>query len=297
MTQDIFVPSVLVDKVKIKPHQISSNMKDVLQWILESKFEGKCSYHGFIKPKSIKVHSYSMGKVFDMSLNGDVEYVIQYHADICNPAIGSIIPAIVTNKNNFGILAESFIDFAEPSKKANEMKTKNHNKRGRSILEIIIVKSHHIEKDIKFDKIKENDWVNVEILGKKFELNDKKLSAWGRIVKSSKNTLLDHIEIADENPNDQAENGDDDKDLQLGSDELSEDEQEQEQDQEQEDDEKEGGDDELVSKRKMAKIIPRKNMDEFDDENDISEEEADDGEDLDDDDLDEKSGDLDDTED
>ncbi len=195
--KDIFVRSILTDKVKIKPWDISSNVKEVIQWILENKFEGKCSYHGYIKPKSIKVHMYSLGKVIDMTLNGDVEYTVQYYADICNPAIGSIIPATVTNKNNFGILAEAFINV--------------QGKKKESILEVIIVKSHHTEKSIDFESVQLNQRVNIEIMGKKFELNDRKISAWGKMVKSSKNTLLDHVELQDERRDEQID-GDDEKD-------------------------------------------------------------------------------------
>jgi len=35
--KDIFVRSILTDKVKIKPWDISSNSKEIIQWILEKK--------------------------------------------------------------------------------------------------------------------------------------------------------------------------------------------------------------------------------------------------------------------
>lgn len=211
-TQDIFLRTVLTDKVVLKPWQLSSNSKEVIQFILKNKFEGKCSYHGYIKPGSIKVHNYSMGKVIDSSLNGDVEYFVQYNADICNPAIGSIIPAIVTNKNVFGILAEAFINIPDAKKNV-------------SILEIIVVKTHHTEKKIDFDKVKESDLIDIEIMGKKFELNDKKISAWGKIVKSKKRTLgLDHVELVNDQ-NLYIETNEDDKDSDQMSDNMSDDEQ------------------------------------------------------------------------
>lgn len=254
--QDIFIRTVLIDKVRLKPNQISSNLKDVLQWILEKQYEGKCSYHGFIRPNSIKVFNYSMGKIFDASLNGDVDYHVQYYAYLCNPAIGSIVPAIVTNKNNFGVLAESFVD---------------NYKRKDSVLEIIVVKSHQTDKSIDLDSLKENDKVNVEILGKKFELNDKKISAWGRIVKSSKNSLLDHVELIDEHTKDYIENIEDEK-TSLGSsdDDLSNDEEENEEEDE-EDERKTENDpeEEIIPPKKKkdyreAKILKKKSKKDID---------------------------------
>lgn len=236
IAQDIFIKSVVVDKVRIRPNDLSHDVKSILLRILQKKFEGICSHHGFIKPGSIKIIKYSMGKVLDVSLNGNVEYYIQYNADICNPAIKSIISAKVTNKNNFGILAECF------------MYSDNQNLKESSIMEIVIVKSHHTEKDIDFTKIKENDIVNIEILGKKFELNDKKIFAWGRIVKSMKNALLDQVELGDENVQDDIDDIDD-KDSQIESgDDLSDD----------ADDDNEKDDDE-VKKEKNRKDNTTKN--------------------------------------
>lgn len=200
-SQDIFVHTVLKNKVKLKPQLIGSNLKNVLEWTLKHRFEGRCSSHGYIKKNSIRVTNFSMGRIISSSLNGDSEFVVEYKADVCNPAINSIVQAIVTTKNNFGILAESYVMDGRDEGDAK------HDKHSLSILEIISVKTHHDSHEIDFDEVKEGDHINIQILGKKFELNDRKISAWGKLVTQSKNTLLDEVEYYENEDNDR--DGDD----------------------------------------------------------------------------------------
>lgn len=162
--QSIFIKnSGLQEKVKIKPSEIGNRIDDILTNILKQKFEGKCSYHGYIKPNSIILEEYSDGYVQTFTLNGDVIYNVKFSADICNPSIGTIIPAKVINKNKFGLLCES-ID--------------NEN-----ILEIVIARSMiNSENEISLDDIDINEKINIEIMGKRYELNDRKISIVGKVV-------------------------------------------------------------------------------------------------------------------
>ena len=165
----IFVSSMLNDKITIKPNMLSEDMQGLLEQTLRDKYEGVCSYHGYIKPDSIKVVKYSVGHVCAFSLNGDVMYRVMYQASVCNPVIGNIIRCNVVNMNKFGILAEATT-------------TANSAKR-TTVLDVIIPKnSPAIISEMDLESIKINDEIFVEIKGKKFELNDKKISIVGRVV-------------------------------------------------------------------------------------------------------------------
>ena len=110
-----------------------------------------------------------MGYVQTFSLNGDIIFNVSYYADVCNPAIGSIIEAKVVNMNKFGILAELSV-------------------KKDVILEIIVAKSMvNILNEIPIDNYSINDIITIEILGKKYELGDKKISIVGRTVKGAAN--------------------------------------------------------------------------------------------------------------
>ena len=177
-TTDIFIKTLLQDKVRIKPAELTSTIEQDILAILQNKFEGKCTKHGYIKNRSINIDKCGMGYVQTFSLNGDIIFNVSYYADVCNPAIGSIIDAKVVNMNKFGILAELSV-------------------KKDVILEIIIAKSMvNIVNEIPIDNYSINDIITLEILGKKYELGDKKVSIVGRTVKGAAN--LRHADGSEE---------------------------------------------------------------------------------------------------
>jgi hypothetical protein len=107
-----------------------------------------------------------------IGLNGMTQYDVYFHADICNPLLGSTIRCRVSNFNKFGILAEA-----------------------ESVIEAVIPKnSIDIHSDIDLEKVRIGDDIIIEVVGKKYELNDKKMCLVGRIVKDK--SIKDNISIA-----------------------------------------------------------------------------------------------------
>jgi DNA-directed RNA polymerase subunit E'/Rpb7 len=189
----IFYKVLLNDKVKIEPKYLCKGFRDYILGKLKKNMEGICSKHGFIKENSIELYKVSPGNVDLIGLNGFVVFDVYYYADVCNPLIGNVIKANVVNVNKFGILADVM-----------------------GILEIIIAKnSVNITHDngISIDSIKIGDTVFVEIVGKKYELFDKKISIVGRLVTNvttnattkstkAKKHEIDIIEPLDDDAND-----------------------------------------------------------------------------------------------
>lgn len=178
MTNNITVRTILIDKVRIHPQDLHVGLKNVIRNKLKKRFEGKCSHHGYIVPNSIVVYKYSLGMVKAISLNGDVESVVHYYADVCNPALGSIFKAKVINMNKLGVLTQSFL---------------NLNDEDYPVIDTIIVSqvpSDVFKSDVDLSHIKIGDEINVEIIGKKFELNDKKISTIGKIIHSNEKTKM-----------------------------------------------------------------------------------------------------------
>jgi DNA-directed RNA polymerase subunit E'/Rpb7 len=189
MADNIFMRMLLTDKIKLEPAFLSKRYKDEVLRRLKLKLEGICSRHGFIKPNSIEIYKVCMGKVELVSLNGNVLFDVSFYADICNPLIGSVIKSKVMNVNKFGILAEA-----------------------EGVVEIIIAKnSVGIQSEVDLNKIRIGDEVLVEVVGKKFELNDKKIALIGRVVKDVKNVGQSSGVHSDE---------EDDEELQEGGEEA-----------------------------------------------------------------------------
>jgi hypothetical protein len=126
----------------------------------------------------------------DVSLNGDIIYNVQFYASVCNPSVGSIVQAKVINTNKFGILAECTILL------------RNENV---PILEIIIAKSSIDENNtVNIENIKPHDLITIEVLGKKYELNDKKISVVGKIMTGNVQHLESEIDNSYQLPVDDA---------------------------------------------------------------------------------------------
>lgn len=159
---NIFYRVLLNDRVKIEPRFLGKNYRDHVTQKLKTTMEGVCTKHGFIKQGSIEVYKIAPGNIELVGLNGSVVFEVYYYAEVCNPMIGNVIKAVVTNVNKFGILAEV-----------------------AGILEIIVAKnSVSIQHDtgISLEGIQIGQSIMIEVVGKKYELNDKKISIVGRVV-------------------------------------------------------------------------------------------------------------------
>ena len=233
-----FLKADFVDNVKIHPKDICNDMSYVVLNQLKSAKEGICSNHGYIKKNSIQLIKISCGKVEMSSFHGYLNFLVKYSALVCNPVKGNIVNAIVENINNFGILCSSFIE--DGSKRI-------------TILEIIIPKhSLAIKSEIDLQNdIKINDEVSIQIVGKKYQLFNKKISIIGKIVKKSNidvnldesNAVVGYVD-------------DDEEDILIDDDDEEEEEEEEKNEDEDEDEEQEPEeDDELVDDVSDDEII------------------------------------------
>ena len=226
----MFVRNLLSDKVKLRPADVGKNLPTILQKLVANKFEGKCSQFGYIRPDSVVIHKYSIGHVIATSLNGDIGFTVLFFADVCNPIVGSIIKAKVVNTNKFGILAEYSIKIKDKSVLT-------------PILEIIIAKNTNtLASEVDPNTVNVGDVLNIEIIGKKFELNDKKISAIGRIVKEGRPLRILKTAQSLQQPKD-----DEEEDVEIDSEDDDEnedsEEEDEEEDEEMDENEKEEKDD------------------------------------------------------
>lgn len=193
MNNDSFIPSLLTEKIKLSPKFINKSYKQKILSILIEKNEGKCSKHGYIKKNSIKITKISTGIVETHTLHGFVNFMVQFKALVCNPTNGSVLRCKIINSNNFGILCSSGV-------------VDDDDGTYTPIMDIIIPKnSIHIKSDnsVNFDELKQDQVINVEIVGKKYEINDSKISAVGKIVNLNDNKVYVDVENNEEYDNKQ----------------------------------------------------------------------------------------------
>ena len=229
MESKIFTKVNLVDVVKLAPKFIGPKYHDYVLEKLAEKLEGKCTHHGYIKQKSINVLKMMPGKIEHIALNGYVLYNVSFTAEVCNPLVGSIVRCRVVNANKFGILAEAgfFV-----------------NTEHVNVLDIIVAKtSVNMVSDIDLEKIAIGDEITIEVMGKKYQLNDTKIYIVGRVVVDEKKVSKKNVPakqnaiIDDEGEGDDLPEGDVHEEEEDEEDEADGDEEDEEYDVEVEDEE------------------------------------------------------------
>jgi DNA-directed RNA polymerase subunit E'/Rpb7 len=169
MDESLFVRVIVKDRIKLQAKDLGADVRQKINERLVGKYESVCSHHGYIRRGSIDILKVSLGRVEMATLNGDATFNVQYSADVCNPAVGSIVKAHIVNMNKFGILAESGVRLEDG--------------KYVPILDIIIAKqSVNHPSDVDLDSLHINDEIFVEVLGRKYELNDAHISVVGRVV-------------------------------------------------------------------------------------------------------------------
>jgi DNA-directed RNA polymerase subunit E'/Rpb7 len=161
-----YMSSVLTMKIFLKITEIGESVKKNLEDVIRSRTEGRCISEGYIRPRSIRILSYSSGKI-----NGDlVEYHAVYECMLSHPVEGMKVECVCKMINKAGIHAE-VTDYDETT--------------GNTYIPMVvyIARDHHINNSI-FEHVKENAKLLVTIVGIRYELNDPHITTIGRLVEN-----------------------------------------------------------------------------------------------------------------
>ena len=155
----LYIESIIHHVVYIPITDVAENIKRVVEEISANALEGKCCVHGFVRPESCTVISYSSGEI----RGADVKYNVVLRCLVCNPPEDFRMRCTVTSVTKVGIKA-SAIDKYSPL--------------------VVFVSRDHMKKGESFDGIAVNQDINIQIVGTRFELNDPTVTAIGLLVAS-----------------------------------------------------------------------------------------------------------------
>lgn len=144
----VYIKSLLSQKVFLTVQEVGKNVKQILEKKIIKKNEGKCIPQGYIRPKSVKIISYSSGIVN----SSFIEFQAIFECLICHPVEGMIIECVVKTITKAGIHAEVVTDDVVP-------------------ITVFIARDHH-NMNRNFNSIKENSKITAKVIGVRFELND-----------------------------------------------------------------------------------------------------------------------------
>lgn len=180
----MFLPIKFRTNIQLSPEELSEDLDGYLKNKLQKSLEGKCSRYGYIKPYTLEIIKRSAGMFIKQHFNGYIKYEVLCKGEVCNPANGMIVSATVKNKNALGLLAECVIDIDGET---------------IPVLDIIIPKkAAGVLSEIDLDNVNIGDYVHVYVLGKRYQLNDKKISIIGKAVKQPVVVEQQETEITEE---------------------------------------------------------------------------------------------------
>lgn len=164
----LFVPIKFKTSVQLYPAELDVKYQERLLDKIKEEYEGICSKYGYIRSNSIEIIKRSCGLLQKAYFNGAIRFEVLCRAEVCNPVQGSIVEAIIKNKNQLGILAESYVEMEEHKS---------------PILDIIIpIRSAGIISQVNLDQLQVGETIYVEVMGKKYQMKDRKISIIGRVV-------------------------------------------------------------------------------------------------------------------
>ena len=88
---DIYSDALLTRVIEIPMNAVGSGIKEKLEKKLRSMIEGKCISEGFVKPRSIKVLTYSSGKIYD---GNKIHFETTFEVKICLPVEGMLMECV-----------------------------------------------------------------------------------------------------------------------------------------------------------------------------------------------------------
>ncbi len=150
--ESIYTRCLITRTISISINNIGTNLEKVLEEYIAFTFEGKCIVEGFVKSDTTKIVTYSSGLV--QGLN--IIFEVVFECSVCFPVEGMNIYCVAKNITKAGIRAESSTDQPSP-------------------FVVFIARDHHFNMP-KFATIKEGDKFIANVIGQRFELNDKYIS-------------------------------------------------------------------------------------------------------------------------
>jgi DNA-directed RNA polymerase subunit E'/Rpb7 len=155
---EIYTPAIMSKTIMLPFRLYDKNIYTTLLKHIKMKLEGYCLKEGYVKPDSVEIIEYSPGSI----MGENVKFQVSLQCMVCHPVEGMIIDCSVKNVTKAGIRAEI-------------------SKYEKSPLVIFVARDHHYD-NVEFNNIKEDDIIQVKIIGMRFELNDTYVSVIAELI-------------------------------------------------------------------------------------------------------------------
>lgn len=165
-SSSLYQTSVLTRRVQVPFQQLSSSPSEIaalLTQAVRGLVEGKCVKEGFVRRQSVTLVSHSVGM---LHRGTNVQFTVTFTCDVCSPVRGQVLTCKVVSITKAGIRGE-VQDADNP-------------------LTVHLIREVHPKKEWPwFQSIQLQDMVSVEVVGVRYEVDDRTIAVLGKLHASS----------------------------------------------------------------------------------------------------------------
>jgi len=158
----VYSLSQITKKIALPINAVGRNLHQTIEETIAGMVEGRCTVEGYVKPRSVKVITYSSGLI----KGTEVVFDIVFECEVCFPVAGMLFNCVAKNITKAGIRAESVDEIPSP-------------------FVLFVARDHYYASDY-FNSIEENEKFTARVIAQRFELNDKYVSIIAEIVPPKK---------------------------------------------------------------------------------------------------------------
>jgi DNA-directed RNA polymerase subunit E'/Rpb7 len=155
----LYINSIMTTKLSIHITQIGQITQKNLEEALIERISNKCVNEGYIRPKSIRIQTYSSGAV----RGENIDFHVVYQCQVSHPVEGQVLEATVKTITKAGIHAQCV------------------DSDGNVPVTIFIAKDHHVNSQ-EINNVKAGDTIYACVIGARFELNDPYICVIAKLI-------------------------------------------------------------------------------------------------------------------
>ena len=155
----MYIQSMLTAKVSIHINEVGQTTKQNIEEALIERVSNKCVEEGYIRPKTIQVHTYSSGGV-----RGEyIDFHVAYQCQVACPVEGQVLECTVKTITKAGIHAQCI------------------DQDGNIPVTVFVARDHHTYNE-EFQHVNEGDKIHACVIGTRYELNDPYICVIAKLV-------------------------------------------------------------------------------------------------------------------
>ena len=167
----VYSLSQITKKIALPITAIGRSLQQTIEETIAAMVEGHCIVEGYVRPKSVRVITYSSGII----KGTEVIFDVVFECEVCFPVAGMLFNCVAKNITKAGIRAESADEIPSP-------------------FVLFVARDHYYSNDY-FNSIEENEKFVAKVIAQRFELNDKYVSIIAEIIPPKRNLTKPRIDF------------------------------------------------------------------------------------------------------